>query len=48
MDTNHVPGQLQMAQSIERGILEGLHTIVEAGTGVGKSLAYLVPADPQR
>lgn len=37
-------GQVQMAQSIERGILEGLHTIVEAGTGVGKSLAYLVPA----
>jgi ATP-dependent DNA helicase DinG len=33
-----------MAQSIERGMLEGLHTIVEAGTGVGKSLAYLVPA----
>ena len=33
-----------MAQSIERGILEGMHTIVEAGTGVGKSLAYLVPA----
>ncbi len=38
------PGQVQMAQSIERGILEGMHTIVEAGTGVGKSLAYLVPA----
>ena len=38
------PGQLQMAQSIERGFLEGLHTIAEAGTGVGKSLAYLVPA----
>jgi ATP-dependent DNA helicase DinG len=37
-------GQVQMAQSIERGILEGMHTIVEAGTGVGKSLAYLVPA----
>jgi ATP-dependent DNA helicase DinG len=33
-----------MAQSIERGMLEGMHTIVEAGTGVGKSLAYLVPA----
>ena len=33
-----------MAQLIERGILEGVHTIVEAGTGVGKSLAYLVPA----
>src|SRR5271154_3498673 len=38
------PGQVQMAQSIERGFLEGMHTIVEAGTGVGKSLAYLVPA----
>ncbi len=33
-----------MAQIVERGILEGIHTIVEAGTGVGKSLAYLVPA----
>ncbi len=38
------PGQLQMARLIERGFLEGMHTIVEAGTGVGKSLAYLVPA----
>jgi ATP-dependent DNA helicase DinG len=37
-------GQLQMAQCVERGILEGMHTVVEAGTGVGKSLAYLVPA----
>jgi ATP-dependent DNA helicase DinG len=33
-----------MAQLVERGILEGVHTIVEAGTGVGKSLAYLIPA----
>jgi ATP-dependent DNA helicase DinG len=38
------PGQVLMAQLIERGFLEGMHTIVEAGTGVGKSLAYLVPA----
>jgi ATP-dependent DNA helicase DinG len=38
------PGQVQMAQLIERGILENAHTVVEAGTGVGKSLAYLVPA----
>jgi ATP-dependent DNA helicase DinG len=37
-------GQVQMAQLVERGILEGVHTIVEAGTGVGKSLAYLIPA----
>ncbi len=38
------PGQVQMAQLVERGFLEGMHTIVEAGTGVGKSLAYLIPA----
>jgi len=38
------PGQLQMAKLVERGFLEGAHTLVEAGTGVGKSLAYLVPA----
>ncbi len=36
--------QLQMAQLVERGIMEGMHTIVEAGTGVGKSVGYLVPA----
>jgi len=38
------PGQVRMSQLIERGFLEATHTIVEAGTGVGKSLAYLVPA----
>jgi ATP-dependent DNA helicase DinG len=38
------PGQLQMARLIERGFLENVHTLVEAGTGVGKSMAYLVPA----
>jgi ATP-dependent DNA helicase DinG len=38
------PGQTRMAQIIERGFLEGAHTIVEAGTGVGKSFGYLVPA----
>ncbi len=38
------PGQVRMSQLVERGFLEGAHTIVEAGTGVGKSLAYLVPA----
>ncbi|HEY6450149.1 MAG TPA: ATP-dependent DNA helicase [Candidatus Cybelea sp.] len=37
-------GQLAMAQLVERGIMEEMHTVVEAGTGVGKSLAYLVPA----
>ena len=38
------PGQVAMAQLVEHGIIEGMHTIVEAGTGVGKSLAYLIPA----
>ena len=33
-----------MSKLVERGFLESAHTIVEAGTGVGKSLAYLVPA----
>lgn len=37
-------GQVQMSKLIERGFLESAHTIVEAGTGVGKSLAYLIPA----
>lgn len=37
-------GQVQMSKLVERGFLESAHTIVEAGTGVGKSLAYLVPA----
>jgi len=37
-------GQVQMARLIERGFLENAHTLVEAGTGVGKSMAYLVPA----
>jgi len=38
------PGQLEMAEAVESAIAEGKHLIVEAGTGTGKSLAYLVPA----
>jgi ATP-dependent DNA helicase DinG len=37
-------GQLQMAQSVEQAIEERRHLIVEAGTGTGKTLAYLMPA----
>jgi ATP-dependent DNA helicase DinG len=37
-------GQVRMSRLIQRGFLENVHSIVEAGTGVGKSLAYLVPA----
>lgn len=35
--------QLQMAKAIGEAIEDNEHLIVEAGTGVGKSLAYLVP-----
>jgi Rad3-related DNA helicase/REP element-mobilizing transposase RayT len=38
------PQQLEMASSIERAFKEGHHLLVEAGTGVGKSFAYLLPA----
>jgi ATP-dependent DNA helicase DinG len=38
------PGQLQMARVVARGLAEGRRVIVEAGTGIGKTLAYLVPA----
>jgi ATP-dependent DNA helicase DinG len=36
-------GQLQMAQAVENALEEKRHLIVEAGTGTGKTLAYLVP-----
>lgn len=38
------PEQLEMAEAVERAIANREHLIVEAGTGVGKSFAYLVPA----
>ena len=38
------PGQLQMAEAVARAIGSGRHLAVRAGTGTGKSLAYLVPA----
>ena len=40
----HRPGQYEMAQAIEKAIEEKRHLIVEAGTGTGKTLAYLLPA----
>src|SRR6266566_3976607 len=36
-------GQLQMAQAVEQVLGEKRHLIVEAGTGTGKTLAYLMP-----
>jgi ATP-dependent DNA helicase DinG len=38
------PQQLEMAAAVERAIGEGHHLLAEAGTGVGKSFAYLLPA----
>ena len=46
------PAQLKMADAVRRALDGGKHLIAEAGTGTGKSFAYLVPAiihatDPQ-
>lgn len=38
------PQQQQMAQEVSAAFNEGRHLLIEAGAGVGKSLAYLLPA----
>jgi ATP-dependent DNA helicase DinG len=38
------PGQEQMAAAVSAAMASGRHLVVQAGTGTGKSLAYLVPA----
>lgn len=40
----HRPQQLEMASAVEEAFDKGHHLLVEAGTGVGKSFAYLLPA----
>lgn len=37
-------GQLEMAEAVEQALADRKHLLVEAGTGTGKTLAYLVPA----
>jgi ATP-dependent DNA helicase DinG len=37
-------GQIKMAEAIARSFRDKKHLIVEAGTGTGKTLAYLIPA----
>ncbi len=37
-------GQMDMAKAVEEALAEKRKLIVEAGTGTGKTLAYLVPA----
>src|SRR4030043_501044 len=36
--------QVEMARAVQQALAEGRHLAVEAGTGVGKSFAYLIPA----
>jgi ATP-dependent DNA helicase DinG len=38
------PGQIAMAETVAEAIESGRHLLVQAGTGTGKSLGYLVPA----
>src|SRR3954447_19217497 len=38
------PQQMEMAEAVARAIATKRHLVAEAGTGVGKSFAYLVPA----
>jgi ATP-dependent DNA helicase DinG len=40
----HRKGQYEMARAIEQAFTDKRHLIVEAGTGTGKTLAYLLPA----
>jgi len=37
-------GQIQMAEAVGKALVDEEHLIVQAGTGTGKSLAYLVPS----
>lgn len=41
---NERPGQVQMAEAVAQAFAGGEHLAVQAGTGTGKSLAYLIPA----
>jgi len=38
------PGQIEMAEAVAEAMESGRHLLVQAGTGTGKSLGYLVPA----
>ena len=38
------PGQVRMAEAVARALASERHLVVQAGTGTGKSLGYLVPA----
>ncbi|MDA2975724.1 MAG: ATP-dependent helicase, partial [Actinomycetota bacterium] len=41
---NSRPGQIEMAKAVHHAMEQREHLLVQAGTGTGKSLAYLIPA----
>src|SRR2546428_3067176 len=43
-DYEYRPSQVRMAEAVHRALEEQNHIIIEAGTGTGKTLAYLLPA----
>jgi ATP-dependent DNA helicase DinG len=43
-DYEYRPSQVRMAEAVRRALEEQSHVIIEAGTGTGKTLAYLLPA----
>jgi ATP-dependent DNA helicase DinG len=43
-DYEYRPGQVAMAEAVAEALDKRQHLLVEAGTGIGKTLAYLVPA----
>lgn len=43
-DYEYRPGQVAMAEAVATALRKSRHLLVEAGTGTGKTLAYLVPA----
>lgn len=40
----HRPGQIEMADEVAAALADRRHLLIEAGTGTGKTLAYLLPA----
>jgi ATP-dependent DNA helicase DinG len=44
LNYEHRQGQYEMAKAVEKALEDRRHLIVEAGTGTGKTLAYLLPA----
>src|SRR5262245_8508993 len=43
-DYEYRPGQVAMANAVAEALDQRRHLLVEAGTGIGKTLAYLIPA----